>query len=201
MPASRVQLHTQNLDLPSRVHSVPELRQGATQETQTEDLYRQTCQWSHGSRVGQRPASCPRAISNTSAVRLREWHKEGIERKWVSQRRRKLGVERKKKDEHNKTWLSVEIALWLGPWVFQLRGCGESSCCLIVHGHTLYKSEVCHYTGTHTHWHDPWQLLYFLPWRSVHVIIGFLYETPSAEGTSLTRKPTKVAAAVYSVSQ
>lgn len=74
VPASRVQLHTQNLDLPCRVHTVPELCQGATQETQAEDLYCQTRQRSHGSRVSQRPASVPEQ-SNKLAKRLTEARK------------------------------------------------------------------------------------------------------------------------------
>lgn len=52
VPAPRVQLHTQDLDLPRRVHSVPELCQGAATETQAEDLHCETGQRSHGSRVG-----------------------------------------------------------------------------------------------------------------------------------------------------
>lgn len=74
VPASRVQLHTQNLDLPRRVHPVPELCEGAAAETQTKDLYRKTRQWSHGSRVGQVPGHISAQIIH---VETRGW-KAGV---------------------------------------------------------------------------------------------------------------------------
>lgn len=76
VPAARVQLHTQNLDLPRRVHPVPELCEGAAAETQTKDLYRKTRQRSHGSRVGRVPAHISEQILH---VESRGWKERVIE--------------------------------------------------------------------------------------------------------------------------
>lgn len=76
VPAARVQLHTQNLDLPRRVHPVPELCEGAAAETQTKDLYRKTGEWSHGSRVGRVPAHISEQILHVGS---RGWNERVIE--------------------------------------------------------------------------------------------------------------------------
>lgn len=93
VPAPRVQLHTQDLDLPRRVHSVPELRQGAAAETQAEDLYCKTGQRSHGSRVGW--DACGRYTSvcahwESGLGRESDWSGGQKTGEWISERKRKL---------------------------------------------------------------------------------------------------------------
>lgn len=96
--------------------------------------------------------------------------------------------------------MSVEIVLWLGTdWVFELRGwfsllASLSSMVIVSIYQGLSLPEEGTQTHTHIHTHGPWKLQSFLPWRPLHVIIGFLYEASSAE-TSQTRKWTKMAAA------
>lgn len=86
VPASRIQLHTQNLDLSCWIHSVPELRQGATQETQAEDLYCKTRQRSYGSRVGQRLGRISPRNRESRHERESDLHRfENKESEWVDQ--------------------------------------------------------------------------------------------------------------------
>lgn len=78
VPAPRIQLYTTDLDLPRRVHSVSELRQGVAAETQAEDLYRETGQRSHGTRVGTIKMQA-RVTDEFACTERRDWEASATE--------------------------------------------------------------------------------------------------------------------------